>query len=299
MDNYSSIVAVRAPKARLDTTLYFDDAHVETNASPVDLFLDNCLSLNRHWASLAPETDIPPELSRLFLLGYVSAVESYMRSLIRRLVHDDIFTRNCCEPLQLSYGAVLHHKQAGLPDALLEETVFSTNKAIPQALTKFVGMDGLSAGTTALLAEFDRICQLRHCCTHRFGKLGVKNATALGLSSHSKFLEKPILLKKDAIADIADLTFTLVKSINNDVFGFVMKRSATGKLPFRDALGIGWTWHKARDKRRFKAYYDIFSSLKDGTPSPAVDDVYDLFRNTHRMVGKPNKATVGGAPPKN
>lgn len=286
MDNYASIVAVRAPKVRLDTTSFFDDAHVEANASPVDQFLENCISLNRHWATLPAGVEVAPELSRLFLLGYVSAVEGYMRSLIRRLVQCDLFTQNCCEPLQISYGAVLHHKPVSLPDALLEETIFSTNKAIPQALTKFVGMDGLSAGTAALLGEFDSICQLRHCCTHRFGKLGVKNATALGLSTHSMFLEKPILLNKGAIADIADLTFVLVKSINNDVFGFVMKRTATTKLPFRDAPGIGWTWHKTRDRARFKAYYDIFSSTKDATPSPSAGEVYDLFRKAHAMVGK-------------
>ena len=173
-------------------------------------------------------------------------------------------------------------------DALLEETIFSVNKAIPQALSKFVGMDKLSAGTTALLTEYDQICQLRHCCTHRFGKLGVKNATALGLSTHSRFLEKPVLLKKDAMADIArTFTFTLVKSINNDVFGFVMKRSVMGA---RDAPGIGWTWHKTRDKTRFKAYYDIFCSMKDATPSPLADDVYELFRKTYYKVGKVKKS---------
>lgn len=293
MDNYASIVAVRAPRVKLDTTQFFDGAHLETNASPVDQFLENSLSLNRHWTTLATDAEVPPELGRLFLLGYVSAVEGYMRALIRRLVHCDPFTQICCEPLQLSYGAALHHKQTGLPDALLEETVFSVQKSIPQALAKFVGMDGPSSGTAALLLEFDRICHLRHCCTHRFGKLGVKNATALGLSTHSQFLEKPVLLRRNAIADIADLTFTLVKSINNDVFGFILKRSVIGQLPWRDAKGIGWTWNRAHDKARFKAYYDMFSSAKDATPSPAADEVYELFRNAHRMVGKSKNAHGG------
>lgn len=207
MDNYATIVAVRAPKAKLDTAQLFDSAHTDEKASPVDQFLNNCLSLNQHWAKLPATEEVPPELGRLFLLGYVSAVEGYMRALIRRLVYCDAFTQNCCEPLQLSYGAVLHHKKHVLPDALLEETNFSEKKSIPQALNKFIGIPSLSTGTTDLLDDFDKICQLRHCCTHRFGRLGVKNATALGMSVHSKFLEKPILLKKAAIADIADLTF--------------------------------------------------------------------------------------------
>jgi hypothetical protein len=112
---------------------------------------------------------------------------------------------------------------------------------------------------------------------------------ALGLDQHSKFLERPVLLKWDALADIADLAFTLVKSINNGVFGFVMERSATHTLPFHTTPGIGWAWNKARDKARFKAYYEIFCSTKDATPSPHAGDVYDLFRKAHRMVGTAKK----------
>jgi hypothetical protein len=286
MDNYASIVAVRAPKAKLDTAQLFDDAHVDTNASPVDQFLDNCVSLNKHWATLPETEEVTPEMGRLFLLGYVSAVEGYMRALIRRLVFCDVYTKNCCEPLLLSYGAVLHHKKHVLPDALLEETNFSEKKSFQQALSKFIGMSDLSSGTNDLLNDFDKICQLRHCCVHRFGRLGVKNASVLGLSTHSKFLEKPIILKKADIADIADLTFILVKSINNDVFGFVMKRSATSRLPSHEKPGIGWTWHKARDKARFKQYYEIFSSMKDATPSPSADEVYEAFREAYKKVGK-------------
>ncbi|MBI3480040.1 MAG: hypothetical protein HY016_06755 [Nitrosomonadales bacterium] len=286
MDNYASIVAVRAPKAKLDTAQLFDGVHMDKDASPVDQFLDNCLPLNKPWASLQESEEVPPELGRLFLLGYVSAVESYMRVLIRRLVNCDPFTQIRCENFPLPYGAVLHHEKHVLPDALLEETNFSEEKSIPKALAKFIDMPNLSSGTTDLLGEFDKICQLRHCCTHRFGRLGVKNGTALGLSAHSKFLEKPILLKKAALEDIADLTFTLVKSINNDVFAFVMKRSATVKLPFHEKPGIGWTWHKTHDRERFKQYYDIFCSMKDATPSSSAGDIYELFRKTYQMVGK-------------
>jgi hypothetical protein len=65
-----------------------------------------------------------------------------------------------------------------------------------------------------------------------------------------------------------------------------MKRSATVKLPFSTSPGIGWTWHKTRDRAKFKQYYEIFGSTKDATPSPPADDVYKLFRKTYQKVGK-------------
>lgn len=285
MSNYGAIVTVRPTRQRIDTSALFDASYSEAGASPVDQFLENCLALNRQWTTLKPIEEVVPELSRLILVGYVSAVEGYMRSLIRKLVHLDPYTRNICAPLQLSFAAAIHHQPAMLPDALLEEVSFSTQKVIEPSLLKFVGTKALSRGTKDLLEEFDSILHLRHCCTHRFGKLGAKNATALGLQTHGDLLEKPVRLSKMALESIADLTFSLVKSINNDVFTFVMHRAATERLPMQAKPGIGWKWHKAQDRTKYRAYYAIFCSTQDATPSPPADALYELYREAHRKVG--------------
>jgi hypothetical protein len=284
--SYASIVTVRASRAKIDTAKLFDAQFTEATTSAVDQFLENSLSLNQHWTRLQADEELQPEIGRLLLIGYMSAVEGYMRTLIRKLVHLDPYCNQACSKLQVSFAAATYHSPDVLPDALLEETTFSTQGAIAPALEKFLGFKSLSAGTKNLLDEFDRLIQLRHCCTHRFGKLGVKNATVLGLPTHSALLEKPVLLDKAAMADIADLSFSLVKSINNDVFGFVLKRSATSKLAFHSSPGIGWTWIKARDRVRFKKYYELFCSRRDATPSPPPDDLYLLFRAEHKSVGK-------------
>ncbi|MGS0756750.1 hypothetical protein ACVBEH_20240 [Roseateles sp. GG27B] len=285
MSNYGIIVTVRPPRLPIDTSKLFDATYVEANVSPVDQFLDNCIPLNKQWSSLGSVQEVVPELGRLILVGYASAVEGYMRSLIRKLVYSDPYTRLLCAPMQLSYAAALHHRSAMLPDALLEEISFSTQKVIEPTLIKYIGIKSLTSGTKKLLEEFDQILQLRHCCTHRFGKLGAKNATALGLQTHRTFLEKPVLVNKAALGSIADLTFSLVKSINNDVFTFVLHRAATEKLVGSTKPGIGWTWHKARDRKKFNTYYDIFCSMTDAVPSPAADTLYELFRTQYRMVG--------------
>lgn len=284
-ENYAAIVSVRNPRQAIDTTNFFDSSNPQLEESPIDQFLSNCLRLNEHWIRLGLTEEISPELGNLLLLGYVSAVEGFMRSLLRRLINIDPFTQNACETYQVTYAAVLHHQRDQLPDALLEETVFSSSNAISSSLTKFVGFSGLSGNTKKLLEQYDQICQLRHCCVHRFGKLGAKNATSLGLAKHGQYLEKQILIKKKELADIADLLFALVKSINNEVFGFVIKRTATSKLGMNSDIGIGWTWNKSRDKKQFLEYYKIFASTKDATPSIPAGEIYEIFRSSYKQVG--------------
>lgn len=286
MQNYSAIVSVRSPKAPINIAGLFDANYKNQNNSPIDQFLDNCIRLNQHWTKLQAHEDIPPELGILLLLGYVSAVEGYMRALIRRLIHIDPFTQILCESQQVAFGAVMHHNEDDLPDALLEETVFSGSKVVNQALGKFIGINNLSSSTKLLIEEYDRICQLRHCCVHRFGKLGVKNAIALGLREHASFLEKPVTIGKTALEEIVDLMFALVKSVNNEVFGFVLERSATSKLENSSVIGIGWEWKITKDKEQFSKYYSIFACTKDATQSPKMKVLYDMFKQAHYKVKK-------------
>lgn len=285
-EDYAAIVAVRNPRGTIDTTTLFDVTSPAVEQSPYDQFLHNSVQLNRHWTGLGQNEEISSELGILLLLGYVSAVEGYMRALVRRLINCDPFSQNECESLQVAYGAVLHHNSDALSDALLEETVFSSGPSIGAALGKFVGFKSLSANTKGLIDQYDAICQLRHCCVHRFGKLGAKNATALGLARHSEFLEKRVLIRKADMVDIADLLFAMVKSINNEVFGFVLKRSATAKLPDANVVGIGWTWKVREDSIRFAKYYSIFVSKNDATPSPSQRVIYEKFRAAHQNVGR-------------
>lgn len=283
LEDYAAVVAVRTPQRKIDTTLFFNLTESHNAQSPYDQFLENSVKLNRFWA-LNPEIEISQELGILLLLGYVSAVEGYMRALIRRLINCDPYSQKACESLQVAYGAVMHHRTEALSDALLEETVFSSGPSIEQALKKFIGLPGLSGSTKSLIEQYDSICQLRHCCVHRFGKLGVKNATALGLTRHSQFLEKGVVVRKAQMIDIADLLFALVKSINNEVFGFVLKRSATSRLFDGSDIGLGWTWKVKKDAGRFQLYYSVFVSKHDAPPSPGARELYQKFRSAHQGV---------------
>lgn len=287
--DFSTIVSVRPTDFDLDTRTLFDQQHDDSLVSPIDQFFQNTRGLTRLWTGDGADFASRPEVGILLLLGYVSAVESYMRAMIRRVVAIDCFSQFHCEKQQLSYAAAIHHhRTAMLPEALLEESVFNGKKEVLNGLTKFLNikLEQNNSGAFALLSKFDDVCELRHCCVHRFGKLGTKNAIALGLQGHKEFIEKPVRLTVANIDVIADLLVTLVRSLNNDVFRLILERSATSRLPGQGSLGIGWSWNKHRDRRTYQSYYSIFASTSDAQPSPEAGELYDRFRNVYRRAGR-------------
>ncbi len=281
--DYSSITSIQNLNHSFDTKLLFNQLHLELNLSPIDQFLENTTGLNLLWATKPINQDITKEEGILLLLGYVSAVESYFRAMIRNVVSIDPFSRRYCETYPLAYGAVLHHKSDLLPEALLEESVFSSKENITKGLTKFIGIS-LGNKFKDLLDVYEAICQLRHCCVHRFGRLGAKNAINLGLHDHQKLLEKPITLNKNNIIDLADILTTLVKSINNEVFDALLRRSVVETLPGNSFKGLGWKWHITRDRKLYSPYYKVFSTLRDSTPSLSQDELYIRFREVFKGV---------------
>lgn len=288
-EDFAAIVEIPEYHDKLDTRALFDTTHDDADISPIDQFIENCKPLNLLWArEQKNKAKLPPEIGVLLILGYVSAVESYMRALIRRLIVCDPFSQKCCETYPVSFGAVSHHQVDALPDALLEETVFSSKDGIIKALTKFVDFTIKPPNPLiGLLDQYESVCQLRHCCVHRFGRLGTKNAIALGgLKTHKACLEKPIRLTQEEMSSIAQLIYVLVKSINKEIFRAVMVRSASNTLDGGTSLGIGWTWDLEQDRAVFARYYAVFASVSDAKPSPDAAVLYDRFRKTYHMVEK-------------
>ncbi|BBQ11877.1 hypothetical protein B9Y78_11035 [Stenotrophomonas maltophilia] len=285
--DFSAILTVRQLTGEIDTRQWFHADHDDSDVSPIDQFIDNAVSLNKMWVGTGGDAFLPRELGMLLILGYVSAVEGFFRALIRRILMVDPYSQLHCETYTLTYAAARHQRQSLLPEALLEEVVFSGKKQVITNIQKFLNW-GLAGNKPfeELLTRYNAVCELRHCCVHRFGKLGTKNAVELGLESHKKYLEKPLLLTRANMESIVDLLFVLVKSLNNEAFRFVLNRAATSKLKGAEAVGLGWTWNKARDKKLYSAYYAIFASQRDATPSPPMEEMYERYRATFKNVGR-------------
>jgi len=293
--DYEAITSPQALTDRLDTSKFFDPSHLADKLSPVDQYIRNTNAVNLVWLR---EQEISPELASIALLGYMSAVESYMRALIRALINVDATCKEIVEAKSISFAAALHHRKEILPEALLEDISFAGPENIKKTISAFLGLPSQFPSMEAFFAEFEKISQLRHCCTHRFGKLGTKNAMALGLSAHTQFLEKPLKLSKKDLETAADILRNFVKNLNNIIFRGILDRSVIGGKTTGTPINItkiDWTWSYDADKATFSKYYKIFATTSDALPSPKKAELYERFASVFRPKPIQRKPVIPSA----
>lgn len=202
------------PAAKLETDQMFS-APSDTTMSPLDEFIANTAIIN----TLAGKytEGMPAAIASLVVLGYVSAIESYFRTLIRKLINLDHRIRDAYGNHSLLYSSVIHHKPTMLPEALLEETVFSNKDAIESAYKILASRGRCDEQLSVALMRYEKVCEIRHCCVHRFGRLGVKNARSLGIIDHKHLLEHAFTPSEAQIEDIATACNNVVLEFNREI----------------------------------------------------------------------------------
>ncbi len=278
--DYSAVTTIGAPGSPCANTVHlFNCGYVEDSVSAIDAFIENCKEINKLWAA---STAISPEFGRLLLLGYVSAVESFFRTVLRSIINTDAKAQSDAHSYVVPFGAVLYHDKNTLAEALLEGYSFASEKDVKAAFAKFLDVSNVSETIKTLLVEYEKICQLRHCCVHRFGKLGTQNGIVLGLEQHSMALEKPLSLDVQTLGDIAWWLMSFAKAMNNYMFKTLLERSVSEKNPYR----VAWTWSYSKDRAKFERLYKLFHTSKDANPSPSAEELYGRFKS----VKQPQKA---------
>jgi hypothetical protein len=245
----------------------FDQDYKESNASPIDEFLTRLSSINK----LAPHpTSFDPFQGQLVLLGALAAVESYFRTLFRRLIAFDPICQTAVAERDVSYSAAIHLPPEMLPESMLERISFTSIDNIKSAIRELIGIKGnLPSDLENSINDYVRVCHLRHCAVHRFGKLGVRNAIYLELSpgKFKSLLEKPLKLDYAALQNAIAIATGLVKTLNNFLFNALLSR-----IP-----QTSWTGIYRQDKALFIGYYNLFADRISTHQSAASNQVYKQF----------------------
>lgn len=287
-----------APLPPLDTTTWFAGGGAPDKSSPIDHFYKNCDGINK-LVILQPylnkTTPLPSELATISILGYMSAFESYLRTMLSRLISFDEYARFVVERKTVTFGAAMHHKADQLPDALLEGTSFASRDNIKDALKEYLRLKPQDVpDIDKPLKDFQRICEMRHCCVHRFGRLGSNNAITLGLANHSNLLDASILLDIDQLQAILLSLRILVRTINTNLFTAIIERTTISEIKderFPFSYPVKWTWRWPSDRARFRRYYALFSSNDVASPSPDEQLVYKSFRDESLRRLRPSRAS--------
>ncbi|RWE28612.1 hypothetical protein [Mesorhizobium sp.] len=267
------------PLPSIDTTRLFRPAGDVW--SPIDKFIANTNAINVILTGATADRDPTPELSSVVVLGYLSAVETYFRTLLSRLAHIDDLTMEALGQKQLLFSVAMKRPRETLAEALYEDS-FASLKELKARLGE-IGMKPLPGEIDTALETYERICHVRHCCVHRFGYLGNKNANDLGISKHHHLIGGLFSASTDDLADIADALQVFVKTCNNHIFRFIIDRTVTFQNDPNHEFEWDWkwSWKYKTDKKHFKSYYDLFALVEGRPASLPMKDAYKHFKDSN------------------
>lgn len=268
---------------------FFNQSYEEPEKSPIDNYFEKTDDLNKLFTyhdlaliSLPPSSAFPNQtLHNLILLGYVSAVESFFRELIRKLVIIDKHSSKHCEKHNLKYGAALLHTKELMPEALLEGVSFASNTNIASSLKDFLDIKNIynNSNLKDAAEKFQDICQLRHILIHRYGKLGIENLIKLRSHPIEDCLEKPLELDAIKLYNINIICNNLILEFNQFIFNTTLERTA------KPTASV-WDWDYRSDKKTFLEYFSIFNSVSNPPPSGirTAFEVYESLRRYGRTL---------------
>lgn len=264
--NTTLVVSSGEASPDLDTSLIFDSHYEESKGSAIDEFQERIEAINK---LAPPPLEFSPLIGQLVLLGVVAAVESYLRTLFRRIVFIDEAAQEKVFKKDVSYAAAMHLSKDMMPEAILEKISFISENSISTAIREVIGISGsLPSDLSQAIDDYVKVCQIRHCSVHRFGKLGASNAVALGLSSHKELLEKPLSVDYAFLQDCILVATNMVKTINNYLFNRLISR-----IPFDDWVGV-----YGKDRYKFGKYYSLFADTKSSADrTVSKRELYDEF----------------------
>lgn len=272
-DSASSVV--------LDTKSCFQEPlrRCETT-SPIDMYWENTQVMNR----LIGQVTSNATLGLLILLGSVSAVESYFRTLFCKIITLDKDAENKCLEHSLAYGAVISSIKysrtiENIAEALLEGCSFTSKENIWKSLKNFIGIQGhMPNELKQTLEDFEKVCHLRHCAVHRFGVLGTKNAIILDFDTHSSEVGNSLKIGVDEIDKIVGICTNVVKVINNFLFDYLLIRTVKNN-------SINWRWDFRTDRTYFMKYYHIFYSNQLSNSDDFLPiNIYNKYRDKNKNV---------------
>lgn len=167
--------------------------------------------------------DVPdPEQIRLLLLGLVSSCENYFRQLLTELLSACPMCRETCSQVTIKFATATYFSGSNIAQALTDDSVFSSAENIVTETRRLTGINANDFGSVkGALAEFHKVCVIRHATVHSLGDLGGKNAVDLKLSTTQRQM---VVLNIDSFQEIADVCVNLVRAYNGNLWKAIVAR---------------------------------------------------------------------------
>lgn len=154
------------------------------------------------------------ELFGLLAVGVISAVEFYLRNIMGKVPEVCPIARRYSEMATVPSGAAQFYSGSPFPHLLasFDHESLADGKKIFSAVAKFAGIKlGDDTSVEKVIADFDRLCELRHCLVHSCGYVGLKACNALDLPFRQPH---KILMGRGDVLEILKIAHNVVRAVN-------------------------------------------------------------------------------------
>lgn len=231
--------------------------------SPIDTFYNNTQELIK--IAQPDFLKMSPRLGSLFLIGLVSSTENYFRDLFAKMLKICRTSQAKSAENTIKLGSVIWHGNIEVERGAFENTSFASAEEIRKTVKNFLDIELEKNGpTNTILAEFDKVCELRHGIVHCDSIISGKNALKLKLLPSSARIQ--IQIGYPQFQECALICNTLVVSFNAEVFERFARRWAYdwSKLPY---------WDATVEKSLFKEIWDSFYSKIDNVANRITPNI--------------------------
>jgi hypothetical protein len=231
------------------------------SGAPIDSFYESCSEILRPASPVFLSAN--PSVGALLLVGLVSATENYFRDAIGRLIRICPLAQECCANQVVSLGTVIWYNGDFLGRSAFEQLSFASSDNVRNALRKYLGHDVRRNGPLdSALAEFEKICELRHSIVHAGASLAGRNALRLQVEKGPG--SGRVVIGFAELQETAAICTTLVVAANGELFDAVVRRWADSWRKHR-------SWDGAKENERFREVWSVFWSETDARTSQTAE----------------------------
>ena len=222
----------------------------------------------------------------LLVIGVISALEYYVRSIFARVYIICPVSQRHSELLGAPLGGPSFHAGTGHPYLLsaFDHESLADSKKIKAHCEKYLGLRISSdKSVEAVLSDFDKLCELRHCLVHANGYVGLKASHELKLAGRAP---KKIIFKKESVFDVLKVTHNVVRAVNRALANNSVDR-------WVDSGFLTGVW--SVDKDRFSELFALFCLRGEDSHAGIAYNSYRTYQRSIRARSSSEMATVSAA----
>lgn len=226
------------------------------NENAIDKFFSTC----KEYVKLTqPEIiDRCPDVTRLLLMGYVSAVEEYLRNIICDIINISDTAKELVSEKPIKFSAIDLYDREKLAIGLFDSASFASEKEIKKCTNDYLGVNILPDSSLGIaLANYNKVCHLRHCSIHSGGILNAHNARELELGK--EFIGTKLTPNSVQLQQIVEICYSFVRAFNQFLFDNQISILVAKKI----LVGI-WREDKDKIERIFSILYSKVDMQNDG-----------------------------------